>query len=711
MICLLALLAAWLLWSAGERPVAAVKKSVVASARPVTIAAVSAPVVTTNLSVAPEVIARSAASTNREFFRLSNTSKTLDELTTAPRAILLENALIDTAALVDLKIPAHLRAAGEPGAYIVQARAMVNAPFRAALANAGAQIVSYIPNNAYLVQLSAGGAALLRGNAEVAAVMPFEPYFKLQSSLLGLAVEQKPLPPGQVLTLGLFDLSANQTLAQIEKMGGVIFATDRSPFGPIVRVRPPTDWIALAQLPGVQRVEPATRRVVANDLARVTMGITAGYYVTNANWLGLSGSNVVVEVNDTGIDATHPDFSLTGSAGAPGANPPTRVTGDTTNSLVDTDSHGTHVAGIIAGNGGESYTVISTPRGSVTNADFRGKAPAAKLFSVGFLGANDTNLNYTQPTLDSYLQEMPALTNALISNNSWINGGANEYDLSAASFDAAVRDALPGTTGPQPVLFVFAAGNDGGGGNSGVNGSADTILSPATAKNVVTVGALEQFRDITNIVTALDGTSNAIWKAETSSSSQVAGYSARGNVGVQTEGTYGRFKPDVVAPGTFVVSTRPTGSMWDQQTYYNPTNYDASYSSYGLTTDTNTPGYGFANVAGNASAVMIQVKPNALSPSPMPNLPIYISASGVPDPNDPTTYDFIKTNSISIPPDSGGTITGIGSLQNGGFTCAVGARMRTCSSSPIRPSAAIEAPKLMPGYTPKLKYCRRPPLE
>ena len=671
--CLLALLAAWLLWPAGEPPVTAVKKIAGASAPSAVVAAVAVPVVTTNLSVASEVIGRSAASTNREFFRLSNTPKTLGELTTAPRAILLENALIDTAARVDLKIPAHLRATGEPGAYIVQARAAVDAPFRAALANAGAQIVSYIPNNAYLVQLSAGGAAMLRGDAEVAAVLPFEPYFKLQASLLGLAVEQKTLPPGQVLTLGLFDLSANQTLAQIEKMGGVILASDRSPFGPLVRVRPPTDWIALAQLAGVQRVEPATRRMVANDLARVTMGITTATYVTNANWLGLSGSNVVVEVNDTGIDATHKDFSQTGSASAPGANPPTRVTGDTTNSIVDTDGHGTHVAGIIAGNGSMSLAPVmvgANARGSVTNADFRGKAPAAKLFSVAFLGANDTNLNYTQPTLDSYLQEIPALTNALISNNSWINGGDNEYDLSAASYDAAVRDALPGTTGPQPVLFVFAAGNDGSGGNNGVGGSADTILSPGTAKNVVTVGALEQFRDITNWVTALDGTSNRIWKAETSSSSQVAGYSARGNVGVQTEGTYGRFKPDVVAPGTFVVSTRSL--QWDTAAYYNPTNFNTSYSSYGRTVATNNPAYGFANVGGNASGVTIQVVPNSLSPTPMPNLPIFISATGIPDPNDPTTYDISNNTVISIPPQTGVGISGIGSLQNGGFTYAVG---------------------------------------
>ena len=102
----------------------------------------------------------------------------------------------------------------------------------------------------------------------------------------------------------------------------------------------------------------------------------------------------------------------------------------------------------------------------------------------------------------------------------------------------------------QPVATA-RSGDNGNGGN------ADTIDSPATAKNVVTVGALEQYRNITNEVTLLDGTTNnPIWQGRTDSSSEVASYSSRGNVGVQTEGTYGRFKPDVVAPGTWIASLR-----------------------------------------------------------------------------------------------------------------------------------------------------------
>ena len=61
----------------------------------------------------------SAAATNRLAFRLANTPKKIAELSRVPHAILLENAFVDTEQKVDLNIPKHLRAAGDPGAYIV----------------------------------------------------------------------------------------------------------------------------------------------------------------------------------------------------------------------------------------------------------------------------------------------------------------------------------------------------------------------------------------------------------------------------------------------------------------------------------------------------------------------------------------------------------------------------------------------------------------
>ena len=79
-------------------------------------------------------------------YRLSNTTEPLDRLMRNPKAILLENALLDTAQPAELPIPASLRAQGDPGAWVVQARGPLDDAFRALLKQAGASIVSYIPN-------------------------------------------------------------------------------------------------------------------------------------------------------------------------------------------------------------------------------------------------------------------------------------------------------------------------------------------------------------------------------------------------------------------------------------------------------------------------------------------------------------------------------------------------------------------------------------
>ena len=644
--CLLAVAGAWLLW---PRAAAPSPKPVAKVAAPVVVAA--PPVAATNQAVALVAGSLAVPTTNRFPFRLTNTPQTIGQLLTNRHAILLANALIDVEVKAALAIPQHLQHSGEPGAFIVQARGLIGASFRAALAAAGGQIVSYIPNNAYLVQLTSAGAAALAGNPLVQAVLPYEPYYKIQSTLLGQAVNSQPLAAGTYLTLGLYGSSAADTEARILALGGQIVGRDRSPFGTIVRVQPPADWLALAQLPGVQIVEPAHQRGLANDLTRVTIGqsptTTSSY---TQDYLGLTGKNVIVEVNDTGVDTNHPDLSG-------------RILWDYSVSGYDTSGHGTHVAGIIAGDGTKS-TTVNYAQGStnpVVANQFRGKANAATIFSVGGIkGGHDTT-----NASDSYFQEMPAKTNALISNNSWVNFGDYEYDLSAASFDAAVRDALPEVTGSQPVLFVFAAGNDGGGNSSGLGGYADTIASPGTAKNVITVGALEQNRNITNNYTGIYGNTNYQWQPMTDTATEVAYYSARGNVGVGTEGTYGRFKPDVVAPGSFVVSTRSLSTAtvaYDlTNTYYYNPDFGDSF------VDSNNVAWFQLPVPYNTVGLKVTISRNTYySPIILPTFQLYFSTNTHPIPGSPTTYftNVIFTNgnggSYTIPP------TNLPSLRSSG---------------------------------------------
>src|SRR5262245_28786118 len=98
-------------------------------------------------------------------YRLTNTKKSLGQLVHSPRAILLENALIDSAQPTKLAIPDWLLAKGEPGAYIIQAKGALDDSFRARLSDVGAIIVSYIPNNAYLIRANAGAVDQLRKDA------------------------------------------------------------------------------------------------------------------------------------------------------------------------------------------------------------------------------------------------------------------------------------------------------------------------------------------------------------------------------------------------------------------------------------------------------------------------------------------------------------------------------------------------------------------
>ncbi len=621
LLCLLCGAGAWFLWHHGR---SAAQKQAVAPSAVVAGSASVAPAVSQPgvLNTNPAQISLAEWNTNRFAGRLRNTTRPLEQLVHDDRAILLENALIDTRQPLDFVFPKNLQPPGDPGAYIVQARGPIDNAFRALLAQSGATVVSYIPNNAYLVRASSGVAGTLEASSPVQAVIPYEPYYKIQSALLYQAVGQMILPDGTPLTLGLFADAAPATISQITKLGGQIIGQDQSPFGPVVRVIPPKNWTALATLSGVQIVEPFYQRATANDLARATNGVAANS-LTPTNYMNLTGSNIIVEVNDTGIDTNHPDLMASAVYGRV-----IGVIGDAPQSLVDTNGHGTHVAGIIAGDGLESPTVTNAPGSTLVGGkgsagQFRGMAPGATLYSVaGIAGGAEVSSNFIS---DQYFQEVPALTNALISNNSWVYEGNSGYDLAAASYDAAVRDALPAVTGSQPVLFVFAAGNAGNGSDSSDfgGGTPDSIESPATAKNVITVGAIQEDRNITNAVTNAEGQVSTPWQPETSTSYRVAGFSSRGNVGIGTEGTYGRYKPDVVAPGTFIISTR--SEQWDINSYFyqSPTNYQVqTFTGVSL-----SPGALFKRpfpfVPTNAVQLSIDYFPNGNSPFLFPSTPIY----------------------------------------------------------------------------------------
>lgn len=529
-------------------------------------------------------------------YQLKNVDQPIETLQRVESAILMKNALIDTRQPIELTIPEKYRAGENPGAYIVQANTAPTAAFQEMLKNAGAEIVAYVPNNAFLVKAGRDVAAKVGNFAGVNSVLPYEPYYKLDLRLMKFAVDNETMPDDAWLRVTFFPGASTTVLAPLANQ---ISAKENSPFGEQILVQAKPGTLAdLAQLPEVQIIEPWNPRVAANDLTRVALGISENT-TTNRNHYGLSGRDVWVNINDIGVDKTHP--SLQGRVFYNNSN----GTGPDDGS-VDFDGHGTHVAATIAGrpavnifdnmraigtnslrtnivvetdDEGNAIRTNLTVDSSLTTADFRGMAHEAKLFVL----STDSSPGVTDPVTDTYIIETAARTNyqtlkrtneTLISNNSWNYANTTDYDSQAARFDAATRDALPDDTAPQPITFVFAAGNQGFGGEDGQSGEPGTIASPGTAKNVITIGALEAPRfiaeSLTNVETRIeigdDGQKQTnkvtnlvqIFRPSTDSADQVASFSSRGNVGIGVEGQSGRFKPDLVAPGTFIWSARST---------------------------------------------------------------------------------------------------------------------------------------------------------
>ena len=586
---------------------------------------------------APAPSATTAFATNRFRYRLTNSPESFNQLVHNERAVLLRNALLDTGLPGQPVIPERLRTQGDPESYIVQARGVITPAFRQALKDAGAEVVSYVPNNAYLVRASGKAAGALAALPLTQSVLPFEPYYKLEPKLLAQSIENQPLPDGSLLNVMAFPGQRDRAVAALTGAGATVMQEERSVFGPLFVVQTRgSSLAALAQLPAVQVIEQYRERRPANDLARVRLGVSTNTIHTAAAYSlpgvsgPLTGNGVVVQVADTGVWADHPDLTAL------------RVFGDTN----DVDGHGTHVAGTIASSGAHSPTVISQTNGWSTNvpgstngANFRGMAPDALILSTHAMGFNS----------DEALQRAAALsTNGplLICNNSWTYGNP-DYDLHAASFDAATRDALLGITGPQPLLFVFAAGDYGGGQNDGQGGQPDTVASPGTAKNAITVGAVEQLRLITNLVTevvlnGMDLSTNdyAPWLGMTDSSNEVAHFSSRGNTGITREGNYGRFKPDVVAPGAMLVSCSISNIDYGRM----PTTYTLSRLYQGVFTRPHTTNH-FSQTIGIPTPYLISFDvtctPNAASPTPWPGVPMMMSMNNRPPPADATGVDTV----------------------------------------------------------------------
>jgi subtilisin family serine protease len=244
----------------------------------------------------------------------------------------------------------------------------------------------------------------------------------------------------------------------------------------------------LLELDAIRWVEEAPPpRMPFNDASRQLVGAD----VLQAAPYGLTGSGVVLGICDGGTVGSHPDFS--GRLELLVASAPT--------------DHATHVAGTMAGSGAQSMTAGGM------SLQWRGVAPGADIVSWRFSDPVSPHADLVQ-------------RGGVLSQNSWgllistqtfschLHGA---YQYFAPEYDEIVRGFYDDT----PVCVVFAAGNFRRGSNTNECGYGPygVVAPPGTAKNVITVGAVDSVTDA------------------------MAFFSSWGPV------ADGRLKPDVVAPG------------------------------------------------------------------------------------------------------------------------------------------------------------------
>jgi serine protease AprX len=225
--------------------------------------------------------------------------------------------------------------------------------------------------------------------------------------------------------------------------------------------------------------------------------------------LGLTGQGVGVAIVDSGV-YPHPDLAgrIVASIDFTTASPTVSST-----SSGDPGGHGTHVAGLVAGDG------------TASGGAFTGVAPRANIINVRVIDANGSS---NVSTILRGLQWV--LANRATYNIKVVNLSLGATP--AASYKSDLMATAAEVLNFAGVTVVVSAGNTGP--------LAGTVTTPGTDPYVVTVGALDD-----------NGTSLPL-------DDLMSVFSARG----RTTFDY-LSKPDLVAPGRKMVSLRSPGSALD----------------------------------------------------------------------------------------------------------------------------------------------------
>lgn len=442
---------------------------------------------------------------------------------------------------------------------LIQTQAPLTAGQRAELAALGVTILEYVPENTYLCNYPDSDLSPIRSLPYVVWANVYMTAFKVAPSLLGIApaastvglatvVAESPSPadtPVMVDVVFHENVDPEGVRESVATTAGVSAASLPLAQDKVRLTVPQSQLRRLAEIDDVRHIEEAPVYQFHNNVARGILGLDGA----GAGPLPLTGAGQIVAVADSGFDRgtpadAHPAF--TGrvqrlyALGRPG-------------DASDPHGHGTHVAGSVLGDGASAALQFRV----------RGTAPEATLVLQSVLdafgGLGGLPINLADLLRPPYVEE-----GARIHTNSWGVISPTQF----GRYTANCRELDGFVWENRDCLVCFSAGNEGQDRNSDGQIEPSSVTPPGTAKNCITVGASENQRPNVPVTYGdrwpLDFPVAPIASDRVADNPEgVVAFSSRGPTVDQ------RIKPDVVAPGTFVLSARSraaTGSPRDPST-------------------------------------------------------------------------------------------------------------------------------------------------
>jgi hypothetical protein len=403
---------------------------------------------------------------------------------------------------------------GDARRIIIQFAEPLSEDAKVRLSAAGVTLLSYVGENAYFATLAADEIDFAAvGDEALIDVSAIRTEWKLHPTFLAGDLPEYALI--QAADDGAANIAAyiifhsdvsleNEGLLLLGRYGALVRDTMSVVNGAVIEL-PLADLFALAAEDIVQWVEPPLPRFSeVNDSNRARTGAD----IAQAAPYSLTGNGVTVLVYDGGYArSTHQDFGgrlfVRDASGLSG--------------------HATHVSGTVGGSG-------------VASGGLRkGMAPGVIIQSYGFQYDGTGIFLYTNPgdmqadynqAINTYGAD---ISNNSIGTNTETNGFPCDIQGDYGVTDQLIDNIVRGSLG-APFRIVWADGNERQGSRCDVEGYGDyySTAPPATAKNHITVGALNSNNDSMTSFSSWGPTDDGRMKPDISS----AGCQSDGDGGV-----------------------------------------------------------------------------------------------------------------------------------------------------------------------------------